>query len=551
MEQVKAPVRILTNTFKMLNEVDVYDSFRFIESYHGLGSFEWKIPVEAAKVEQLAQGNLVLFKGDKRLVGYIEYFEEVTDESGREFYSVKGFPLKGITQQRYTIPKTNEAVNKVRGTADEQMVHYLEDYVGENALNSLDRFPTVLIRPATGIGEVSTYESRNKQLSSELESISTASGIGWQAYIDFGMYKIVLETFQGIDRSRQQQGTPKVIFSKEFDNIKDSTYVRSNMEYKNVGYIAGEGEGEDRTIIVVGDTNARGWNRRVTFIDARDIQSNTTGDEEEATDPEEVLQQLRQRGDEKMAEMKQIETFQVTPAETHNKKYREDYDLGDIVTCESKKLNVRIDERITATEHVIDNNGHSIKHTIGYDQPSLVKKIKKEISKGQSSGETVANSQIKGGNELAQKALAAIDTVEITAQQAAVDAQDAKQASEDTKSIALGAETTASTALNSAALANETANWALLTAQNKDRLRALYVAFEGQTVFTLPYEYKPGMHQLDVYLNKLHCISGTPAAQLPNGLSADYIETDKKTITFTVPIKTGSTVEVILPVSEM
>lgn len=549
MSQVKAPIRIYTNTFKLLKEVDVYDSFRFIESYHSLGSFEWKIPVEAIDVSLLGQGNLVLFKGDNRLVGYIEYFEEVTDESGREFYSVKGFPLKGITQQRYTIPKTGEAVNKIRGTADEQMVHYLEDYIGPNAMNPLDRYPTAAIRPAAGIGEVSTYESRNKQLSGELESISTTSGIGWQGYLDFGLGKIVLETFQGMDRSRQQEGNPKVIFSKELDNVKTSTYVRSNMEYKNVGYIAGEGEGEDRTIIVIGDTNARGWDRRVTFIDARDIQTDEGGEEE--TDPEEVLEQLRQRGKEKMAEMKQIETFEVTPADVHKKVYRKDYDLGDIVTCESKKLNVRIDERITATEHVIDNNGHSITHTIGYDQPSLVKKIKQEIAKGQSSGETVANSTIKGGNELAQKALAAIGTVEVTAQQAAADAQDAKQANTDTKAIALNAETTASSALNSAALANETSNWALLTAKNKDRLRALTVASEGQTMFDLPFEYTPGKHQLDVYLNKLHCISGTPAAQLPAGLAADYIETDKRTITFTAPIKSGSTVEVILPVSEM
>jgi len=547
MEKVKAPVRILTNTFKLLNEIDVYDSFRFIESYHGLGSFEWKIPVEAVKVDQLAQNNLVLFKGDNRLVGYIEYFEEVTDDNGREYYSVKGFPLKGITQQRFTIPETGAAVNKIRGTADEQMVHYLEDYVGENAINPLDSFPTVVIRPASGIGDESTYESRNKQLSSELESISTASGIGWQGYVDFSMNKIVLETFQGIDRSRQQEGNPKIIFSRELDNIKDSTYVRSNMEYKNVGYIAGEGEGEDRTVIVVGDTTARGWDRRVTFIDARDIQSDTAEDEEQVTDPEEVLEQLRQRGKEKMAEMKQIETFEVTPADIHNKEYRKDYDLGDIVTCESKKLNVRIDERITATEHVIDNNGHSITHTIGYDQPSLVKKIKQEIAKGQATGETVANSEIKGGGELARKAIATAGTAEKTAQQAAVDAQEAKQANEDAKAIALRAETTASAALNSAALSNETSNRALLTAQNKDRLRVLFVASEGQTVVPLPFEYTPGKYQLDVYLDKLHCISGTPSAELPTGLAADYIENDKKTITFTTPLKGGSIVEVILP----
>jgi Siphovirus ReqiPepy6 Gp37-like protein len=549
----KPSVRVYTSTFQWVAEVDVYDSFRFVESYYGIGSFEWKIPVEAIEdISILAEDNHVEFMGDKYLFGYIDYFTVTVDDSGREYYSIQGFPKKGFAKERITVPATGQDVNRFKGTPDQQIIHYLDDYL-VNTINPLDSVPTIGLVPPSGIGTESTFESRNKVLSDEIETIATSNEFGWRGYMDYQLMKYMIESYRGVDRSRDQEVYPKVIFTREYDNVKDSEYVRSNLEYKNVGIVAGEGEGSDRTIVTVGDITAVGINRRVTFIDARDIQSESGTDEDEELTPEEIQEQLSQRGTEKLAEMPKIETFKVTPSdifstELSTLKYREDFDLGDIVSCESKKLNAYINDRLTQTEHSIDSSGnYELVFTIGTNEPSLVKKIKKEISKGQSTAETLPNSEIKEGSNNANTAIITAGEAQKIAQQAAVDAGKAVDANADTLRIANDANTTASAANNSAAVANEVANWSYLTAKNRNRRRHLIVATAGQTIVDLPFSYVVGKNQLDVYVERAKMISGTPSSELPAGFIADYTETSITRLTFTSPLQAGNRVEIIIP----
>ena len=43
-----------------------------------------------------------------------------------------------------------------------------------------------------------------------------------------------------------QVDNPPYIFSLDYDNIKKQNYIESNIGYKNVGYVAGQGEGIER-----------------------------------------------------------------------------------------------------------------------------------------------------------------------------------------------------------------------------------------------------------------------------------------------------------------
>ena len=88
---------------------------------------------------------------------------------------------------------------------------------------------------------------------------------------------------------------------------------------------------------------------------------------------------LNDRGNNKLAETKEIQTFDSKINVTSNLVYKTDYDLGDIVTCTSKKWGITINSRITEIEDIYEEKGLSISATFGNNVPTLIDKIKQVI----------------------------------------------------------------------------------------------------------------------------------------------------------------------------
>lgn len=75
------------------------------------------------------------------------------------------------------------------------------------------------------------------------------------------------------------------------------------------------------------------------------------------------------------------ETVDVEIYTLAHQKYKEDYSLGDIVTCKDKEVGFAVDNRITSVTETWDSKGHSVTLTLGDNVPSLTNRIKL-ISKG-------------------------------------------------------------------------------------------------------------------------------------------------------------------------
>src|SRR5699024_553894 len=80
-------------------------------------------------------------------------------------------------------------------------------------------------------------------------------------------------------------------------------YVESELDYKNFAVVAGQGEGADRRIVTVGD--AVGKDRRVLFVDARDVEEETDEEDPQPIPVHEIAERLRNRGKQKLAEYEQ------------------------------------------------------------------------------------------------------------------------------------------------------------------------------------------------------------------------------------------------------
>jgi Siphovirus ReqiPepy6 Gp37-like protein len=376
------PIRILIPQLDLLAEIDNYEALLFTRRWHEVGEFELRINRHKKHTELLQRGNLIMLGASRNKIGIIRHREIELDENGKasENWLVKGIALKGVMAQRLVVPPANDSHDRASGAAETVMKHYVNNHV-VNPVDTKRKIDMVVLASDQQRGSQISWESRFKNLAEELIEISKASGLGWDVILDFQQKKWIFDVFEGRDLTVNQSVNPPVIFSPQFESLKQLSFVESDYNYKNYGYIAGQGEGEDRRVVEVGE--AEGLSRIETFIDARDISEE---DENQQVLPEEqVIAKLRERGQQKLSEFAQEFFLEGQILTNLPFEYEKDYDLGDIVTIQNREWGVTRDARITEIKEIYEPGGFQIEATFGESRPTLIKKLKQELA--QISGE--------------------------------------------------------------------------------------------------------------------------------------------------------------------
>jgi Siphovirus ReqiPepy6 Gp37-like protein len=375
-------IRILTPILDLLAEIDNYESLLFTRRWHEVGEFELRINRHKRHTELLQRGNLIMLGASRNKVGIIRHREIELDENGKktENWLVKGIALKGVMAQRITVPPANDSHDRASGAAETVMKHYVNNHI-VNPVDIKRKIDMVVLASDQQRGSTINWESRFKNLAEELIEISKASGLGWDVILDFQQKKWIFDVFEGRNLTVNQTENPPVIFSPQFESLKQLSFVESDYNYRNFGYIAGQGEGDDRRVVEVGE--AEGLSRIETFIDARDVAEQD--ENQQALSENEIIAKLQERGQQKLAEFAQ-EFFLEGQILTNSPfEYEKDYDLGDIVTIQNREWGVTRDARITEIKEIYEPNGFQIEATFGESRPTLVKKLKQELA--QISGE--------------------------------------------------------------------------------------------------------------------------------------------------------------------
>ncbi len=375
-------IRILSPYLDLLAEIDNYESLLFTRRWHEVGEFELRINRHKRHTELLQRGNLIMLGASRKKVGIIRHREIELDENGKktENWLVKGIALKGVVAQRITVPPAGDSHDRASGAAETVMKHYVNNHI-VNPADVKRKIDMLMIASDQQRGSQISWESRFKNLADELIEISKASGLGWDVILDFQQKKWIFDVYEGRNLTVNQTENPPVIFSPQFESLKQLSFVESDYNYKNFGYIAGQGEGADRRVVTVGETE--GLSRIETFIDSRDISEQ---DENQQALPEaEIIAKLQQRGQQKLSEF--AEEFFLEGQVLTNSPfvYEKDYDLGDIVTIQNREWGVTRDARITEIKEIYEPRGFQIEATFGESRPTLVKKLKQELN--QISGE--------------------------------------------------------------------------------------------------------------------------------------------------------------------
>lgn len=366
------PIRIIDASFTILGEIDAYISLQWVRRWHKPGEFEIHLPPTAEGANMLQEGVLVFRAHDKTEAGVINYRKVEQKESGKETLVVKGKFLAGILEQRVTIPPEGQGYDKGNGPVETIMKQYVE----HNCVNPGDTnrvIPNLEIAIDQQRGISTTYQTRYKNLAEEIEKLSLASGLGWGIFLDTVNFRWVFDVLEGRDLTTGQSVLPPVVFSTEFDNIAAQSLTISSAGYKNTAYVGGQGEDINRRIVEV--SGGSGLERREVFVDARDIGPT----DEEPLTPEEEEALLIDRGTQKLAEYAKVESLEAEILTVSNLVYREDFDLGDLVTIRHRAWGVEMDTRITEIKEIVEAGKYRIDVTFGNNLPTFTELIKREL----------------------------------------------------------------------------------------------------------------------------------------------------------------------------
>src|SRR5690625_394420 len=396
------PIRVYSPSLDLLQETDNYQSLQFERSHFGVGEFEIHINMHLHGAESFEKGNFIVLDKQAHKAGIIMTKEVALDVSGKatENFMLTGYTLDGLMSRRITVPPVHTSHDRRQGNAELVLKHYVQN----NFIDPVDpnrQMPMLEIAPVLNRGSQIKWESRYKNVAEELENIGQISNLGWTVYADIPRKKFVFDVVEGKDLTQENaDGNHPVFFSPDFLTVESQNFVNSDQELRNVGYVGGQGEGVDRKIMELGKTS--GIDRIEEFIDARDVgtdeEDEETGETTELT-PEEIEEQLIERGINKMREMQTVLSFeaeiltpitrksyerdgdnvrekitQVTPFE-----YEVDFDLGDRVDAFNRSWGVTMKAPIVATREIHELGGYRLEATFGENRPTLITKIQQKF----------------------------------------------------------------------------------------------------------------------------------------------------------------------------
>lgn len=150
-----------------------------------------------------------------------------------------------------------------------------------------------------------------------LETLKDLSKIGGG---DFDLVKTSTTTYEFRWYSGQlgSDKTDSIIFALERGNMANPVYLNNRQREKTVAVVGGQGEGSDRLVVVRTGPNYSSNNDVEEFVAATDVDTQSG---------------LEARGDQKLDELKAIQSFGFDVLQTEGCRYGIDYVLGDLVTA--------------------------------------------------------------------------------------------------------------------------------------------------------------------------------------------------------------------------
>lgn len=367
------------NTFESIGQINKYKSLMWPDRFNGYSTFELNVPLTPENRTLIKKGNVIWCGGDNAAV--IEIIQSDSNENGQKTYKVKGRTLEMLLTTRI-IWGTYVCTGKATSTAMYEMVQ--NQCVNPSQINR--KIPFLECAEDTKVGRLTSFQKTGGEVYDALQTIANEAELGFGILFRPREKKLIFKVFEGIDRTitlTNDSGSNLVIFSTDLEDILSSSYYTNNQDIKTTAYVAGEGEGSDRTYIVSGDNASSGFLRRELYVDARDLQSEVSNEDGSKTTihPDDYRDMLNDRGVGKLAEHVTVESFEAKMRVIGNIQYVYgiDYFKGDKVIVQDADIGVQAIATVVEVSENFDDE-YELLITFGYEYPTLLQKIKRQVT---------------------------------------------------------------------------------------------------------------------------------------------------------------------------
>lgn len=337
--------KLVSGAFERVSVLDTCISVIWITRYNSAGEGELYLAATEETVK-LFEGETLLTRTDTDSVMLAKSVEVQTDPEDGDRLIVKLISGEGILKRR--IVPAQKTYTSVKGE------NVLKALTTDNIINPSDSTRMIsFFRNATshGLGTTIQVQVTGKNLLEKISEIAKEQKLGFKVSWD-GAW-MTFDVYQGADK------TDEVIFSPDFENLGATNYELDTSQHYTAAYVAGQGQGLDR--VIVGTTDGTtGFERRETWVDARNTSSQTEGGSMPAEEYEEILEQ---QGQEVIASHAVKVKFEGQILDVTGYVYGVDYGLGDIVSVQTG-YGLNTSARVSEITEVEDEGGYKLIPTL-------------------------------------------------------------------------------------------------------------------------------------------------------------------------------------------
>lgn len=380
-------LRVFDRWVEPLGTVDELESLVWTTKYFDVGTFGLLAPITDNNSRLLMEGNIIVKHDGRqeiktadggiwRRAAQITYVHITKDENGLEQLEAQGFMLNKWLSKRCIAPQI------VATATNQSLINTMVTKNCGSGAGTKRCFPQfTMLGQETIEGNAVDYANEvYADLGQEVKARAQAGKLGYDILINERAKQYGFYLYKGKDLTAKNSGgnTP-CIFSRDFDNVNEQEYTASIENCKNFAYVQGAADDNgSQPVTTVDGEDATGLELEEVFCDATDIARRYQSGETEVTIPMETyIQMLDTRGATELESYGKSINFVSTINTNSNLKFKEDFDLGDRITCKEVKWGIQIDARITEVTETYQKGGETIEATFGDSMPTLVEKIRK------------------------------------------------------------------------------------------------------------------------------------------------------------------------------
>lgn len=255
-----------------------------------------------------------------------------------------------------TIENTGIAVRDIEKTSSNYMlsdganisdaIMYLEQTITYN-----DGEQIVVLESEPISNNATMYEIvKGENLQEYTEKVLEKNGLGLSSVFNANTKKIEIAFINGKNRTVKQKENKQIVFSRELDNLLSYSITESMQGKYNIALCVGKNNNTEYTATV---GSGKGLERREKYIESSDLDSFS-----EAS----YVKALEDKGE---LELQGLTIAIDSSIDSLYYKYRQDYNIGDIVTIIISDMKLQYDVRILEVCETWDIQGYKITLVLG------------------------------------------------------------------------------------------------------------------------------------------------------------------------------------------